>query len=627
MPWISNSPDSLILVVSACLFVAPLPSRAEDQTSKPAASQTTSQQPETTLAPAAVQTGDGPLDWVMEKLPSGSDRWSTEKIQEEAQQTLATLAVAVRSLDVDVTAIEAVAAPGFQARSPFCGPERVVLDRPDLQVVRRLRDLSKKPTEDDLLTASTFADELRRLLRVASSLEKAKFKVFQVRARSRGRPGATLRVLFEGDGVASRGGFVQFRWVWELDCVPGTPWRIERLLPLELEQAWVARRAFSEVTAATFGGCASYREQLRVGLGEWRQRIDSASGIDIYGHQGVAVGDYDGDGWEDVYVSQPSGLPNRLYRNRGDGTFEDTTQQAGVGVLDTTGGSLFLDVDGDGDEDILAVSFFEVLVFENLGDGRFRRRKDSGLRISGERGASSLGCAAADYDSDGDVDLYVFCYIFWAGAGSKVQTSYPYPYHDANNGVPNFLFRNEGDFRFTDVTRESGMDVNNRRFTLAASWGDYDNDGDPDLYVANDFGRNNLYQNRGDGRFADVAEAAGAEDTGNGMSVVWEDYDNDGRLDLYVGNMWSSAGSRLASQPGFRASASPSLQPVYRRMARGNSLLRNGSGDRFEDVTLPTRVRFGRWSWSSLFTDYDGDGHEDLYIANGFVSNERKDDL
>ena len=186
------------------------------------------------------------------------------------------------------------------------------------------------------------------------------------------------------------------------------------------------------------------------------------------------------------------------------------------------------------------------------------------------RSSSTLGVSAADHDLDGDLDLYVFSYIFWAGAGSKLTSSYPYPYHDANNGAPNFLYRNDGGFRFSDVTAESGLGVNNRRFSLAASWSDYDDDGDPDLYVANDFGKNNLYRNDG-GKFLDVAEALGVEDTGNGMSVTWEDVDNDGHIDLYVGNMWSSAGNRLAIQPDF---ADEKLRPLYLRMARGNSIAR-----------------------------------------------------
>jgi hypothetical protein len=123
-----------------------------------------------------------------------------------------------------------------------------------------------------------------------------------------------------------------------------------------------------------------------------------------------------------------------------------------------------------------------------------------------------------------------------------------------------------------------------------------------------------------------VAGELGLEDTGNGMSATWEDYDADGRIDLYAGNMWSSAGNRIAQQPGFRR-LGPELQALYRRMARGNSLFRNVGGGRFEDVSIASGAFFGRWAWSCQFLDHDADGREDLCIANGFITNESEDDL
>ena len=206
--------------------------------------------------------------------------------------------------------------------------------------------------------------------------------------------------------------------------------------------------------------------------------------MDVYGHQGVSVGDYDGDGWLDFYVPQPAGLPNRLYRNLGGGRFADVAEAAGVDILDVTSGTLFVDLDNDGDSDLVAVTSTEALLFENDGKGRFSRVESSGLEVASRESASTLGCAAADVDLDGDLDLYVFSYVFWAGAGSKLQSTYPYPYHDANNGAPNFLFRNEGKLRFREVTGPSGMGVNNRRFSLGASWCDYAADGAPDLYLS-----------------------------------------------------------------------------------------------------------------------------------------------
>ena len=172
------------------------------------------------------------------------------------------------------------------------------------------------------------------------------------------------------------------------------------------------------------------------------------------------------------------------------------------------------------------------------------------------------------------------------------------------------------------------MEVNNRRYSYAAVWEDYDNDGDQDLYVANDFGRNCLYQNAGPsaagGRtFTEIAPAAGVEDISAGMGVTWADYDRDGDMDLHVSNMFSSAGNRVSYQRNFRPGRT--LEP-FQRHARGNSLFRNAGG-RFEDVSIDAGITMGRWAWGARFADFDNDGWEDLYVANGFITTEDTGDL
>jgi hypothetical protein len=202
----------------------------------------------------------------------------------------------------------------------------------------------------------------------------------------------------------------------------------------------------------------------------------------------------------------------------------------------------------------------------------------------------------------------------------------PVPYHDANNGGRNALFRNDGNFHFTDVTEATGLDVNNRRFSFAASWEDFDNDGWMDLYVANDFGRHNLYRND-HGHFTDVAAAAGVEDIGAGMSVSWGDFNRDGLMDLYVANMFSSAGSRIAYQPKFAHSQSEETVKTMQRMARGNTLFQNAGDGHFRDVSEETGVTMGRWAWASKFVDLNNDGWPDLAIANGYITGEDPHDL
>ncbi|MCB0266489.1 MAG: VCBS repeat-containing protein, partial [Calditrichaeota bacterium] len=197
-----------------------------------------------------------------------------------------------------------------------------------------------------------------------------------------------------------------------------------------------------------------------------------------------------------------------------------------------------------------------------------------------------MSLSAADFDQDGRLDVYVCAYAPSSFLEQSMNVliaaeAENFVYHDANNGAQNHLFRNEttakDGWRFRDVTKEIGLYENNRRWSLAASWEDFDNDGDQDLYVANDYGRNNLYRNdldaSGRRRFADVAATAGVEDSASGMSVSWSDYDQDGWMDIYVSNMYSSAGNRIAYQERFKADAPLDVKQRLQRFARGNTLL------------------------------------------------------
>jgi Flp pilus assembly protein TadD/peroxiredoxin len=381
---------------------------------------------------------------------------------------------------------------------------------------------------------------------------------------------------------------------------------------------------FVDITAACFAGNPSYSRQMQLGLDHWRTVLDGASGIDIYGNNGIAAGDFDNDGFDDLYVCQPAGLPNRLYRNRGDGTFEDLTEKSGVGVLDGTSSAIFADLNNNGHQDLIVVRTSGPLLFINRGDGSFQLKQDA-FQFAKPPQGTFTGIGVADYDRNGLLDVYFCLYSYYQGLS---EYEYPKPYYDAQNGPPNFLMRNRGDHNFEDVTASSGMDQNNNRFSFVCGWDDYNNDGWPDLCVVNDFGRKNLYHNKGDGTFADVSAEAGVEDPGAGMSVCWFDYDNDGFDDLYIANMWSAAGKRVSTQQSFQPSAAESIRQTYRKHANGNSLFHNTSGKGvFRDATDDSGTRLGRWSWCSDAWDIDHDGFSDLYVANGFISGPEKDNL
>ncbi len=379
---------------------------------------------------------------------------------------------------------------------------------------------------------------------------------------------------------------------------------------------------FSDCTESALSSNASYRQQVLPGINHWLTRVPSEF-MGKFGYNGLAVGDVNGDGLDDLYVCDSGGLPNRLYVQLPDGTARDVSAEAGVDLLDDSTGALLIDLDNDGDQDLVVAMDPLLQIAENDGTGRFK------LHPPLEVNTDSLSLCAADYDTDGDLDVYVCGYNVRKQDATNRGLPFPVPYHDANNGGRNVLLRNEGNFRFADVTREVGLDENNSRFSMAAAWEDFDNDGDQDLYVANDFGRKNLYQNDG-GHFTDIAAAAGVEDTGSGMSVSWDDYNRDGLMDLYVGNMWSSAGNRVTYQPKFATGKADVTVDRIRRMAKGNTLFKNSSADgraQFSDVSEEESVEMGRWAWSSKFVDLTNDGWPDLIVANGFVSNTIPDDL
>jgi hypothetical protein len=470
------------------------------------------------------------------------------------------------------------------------------------------------------------AEALRLLAQPLAGAEevRVKFKQFSIE-----RTGSSMETIAYYQAVAFKeDSSIQQNATWHCRWKSGEPdasATLPALASIEVRdyEEIVARGAeyptmFVDCTEAVFAASRTYRDQLCQPIEYWLERIERRNNIFHFGHHGLALGDVNGDGLDDVYLCQPGGLPNRLFAHRRDGTLEDRSAAAGVDVLDFSRSALFVDLDNDGNQDLAVSTASRILFFAGDGKGGFTLR----AKVKDGHGAYSL--AAADYDNDADLDLFVCMY--YSTSADAGNLPFPVPYHDAENGKENVLLRNDGDWRFQNATDEAGLNGNNHRFSFAAVWDDYDDDGDADLYVANDYGRNNLYRND-EGRFSDVAAGAGVDDIAQGMSAAFSDYNRDGRMDLYVGNMFSAAGNRVAFQRKFQPKATRTTKAQIQRLARGNTLFSNQGDGSFRDVSLDAGVTMGRWAWSSVFADINNDGWDDLLVANGYVTGSDPHDL
>ena len=360
---------------------------------------------------------------------------------------------------------------------------------------------------------------------------------------------------------------------------------------------------------------------------------------------GVAVGDYDQDGLPDLYLTRPHG-GNRLYRNLGDLRFKDDTENAGVAESLWGQGSSFIDIDNDGDLDLYAcVHAGPNRLYLNRGNGTFQESaKHFGLDFVG----ASVMMSFADYDLDGDLDGYLLTNHLNAPPGFKMgragRTSddrWLMPKHAVEfrkiltdpDGEPSVvragqfdhLFRNDGG-KFVDVSTKAG--IRGVDHGLSATWWDYDNDGDPDLYVANDFTDPDcLYRNNGDGTFTNVIAKALPHTPWFSMGSDAGDINNDGLLDFIASDM---SGSNHFKQKVNMGEMSENLWfldfPSPRQYMR-NAVYLNTGADRFMEVAYLVGLAETDWTWSTNFGDFDEDGWIDLYITNGMTRDWQNADL
>lgn len=602
---------------------------------------------------AFVPTGRGP-SWKEIDDPA-KDGWDTEVFASKATKQLKAFGkLLAHPSDSDTAAMADLITDDFA-----CGPLRpanlitiledqhLKLDRASIASSHQGPD-EQPPGEAELpyRGANGLGQAMRAAVDPFSGATDVRFEVKVFRVVS--EPGeVSTRQYFSISG-RTKSGTVEQHATWDIGWAVGADGALPRMRWIRVEEFEQAEcrqptgALFADCTGSVLGGDSGYADQFLHGANYWFERIQDPSPFGLLANPGLAVGDVNGDGLDDLYVCQEAGLPNRLFIQSPDGSAHDQSTSWGVDWLESSRSALLVDLDNDSDQDLVVAILGGVVVAENDGQGRFR------LRDVLPSCDDTMSLSAVDYDMDGRLDIYVCAYhknnrVDDSNIDGMPGAAASFVVHDANDGGNNTLFHNQispdGTWLFADVTDKVGLDENNHRWSFAAAWEDFDNDGDQDLYVANDYGRDNLYRNdllgpsltkagQGAGRqFVDISDTAHIEDSATGMSITWGDYDRDGWMDALVSNMWSSAGQRVTYQSKFKPEASHEIRRRFQRQARGNTLLRNRGDGTFDDLSEPSGIEMGRWAWGSHFADLNNDGWEDLIVSNGYITTEDTGDL
>lgn len=435
------------------------------------------------------------------------------------------------------------------------------------------------------------------------------------------------------------------------------PWRIAQWRTESLESVAARRRFFAEslesalrspVEVAALRRSQHYEATVK----HYREGMAKPphpyfAPISVNQKEGLAVADINGDGFDDLYIPVRLGK-NQLLINHGDGTFSEEAAKYHLDLPGHTTCALFADFDNDGDLDaLLGRSLLKTTYLENRG-GVFVQ-----IPIPPFMPMAVISMAAADYNGDGLLDVYLCTYRPAAPAGGGMAGGFAqaakdgdfdwpdefFPPEQAREfrrrlaehkqqhgtsvldqlGPPNVLLVNRGGGKF-EVAPENSV-VGLWRNSLQATWCDYNDDGRPDLYIPNDWGMNVLFRNDGPQGFTDVTSEMGLTWFGFSMGASWGDYDNDGRDDLYVSNMYSEAGRRITERL-------PGLDKWFAESATGNFLYHREADGKFRQVAglqspALTVMRAG-WSWGGHFADFDNDGFLDLYVLNGYFTAPRE---
>ena len=495
----------------------------------------------------------------------------------------------------------------------------------DSFTVRRWQAGDTAPTFDGLSGFARFIESLTHL-HAGSSKFQIKFKAYSAESID----GRELKIRLVAESSASREcnyeqmlkhGFrmhvtqatsiLETTWLRTIAESDNTPrYALGKAKVLASEQIVALMNSgqlFADFTGAVLGSTPA-SEQFRYGLDQWSMQVP---GIDIMGHQGVAIGDANGDGMEDLYVCQCHGLPNRLLIQKPNGSVRDTSQESQTHLLDASTAALFIDIDNDGDQDLVVATEEVLVVLSNDGGGVFQVER----KVAVGGGARSL--AGADYDNDGDLDLFL-CKYQDLNRQSDILM-FPADVNNPVDGGRNVLLRNDEGFEFSDVTDLVGLDENNDRFSRSCVWLDHDGDGDQDLYVANEFSSDQLWENR-DGKFSDVSRANNSYEIARHTSVSVADFNADGREDLFVATDVPLSSLRVLNRFSSNESVGENQKSseALARQLTSESLVRYRlEDDSYQSYFLRAPIFNNEAAQSSAVVDFNNDGVEDLVVANG----------
>jgi hypothetical protein len=330
---------------------------------------------------------------------------------------------------------------------------------------------------------------------------------------------------------------------------------------------------------------------------------------------GIYACDYNRDGLADLFVTDLRQDAGKLYTGKPQGKFAEETYFLQLELAKNCRIAAFVDIDNDGWEDV----FFPSLprIFRNLQGEKFANytgQTNLPLMLDLSEGESKRisGIIPADYDLDGDMDLYITRSV--ESVGSWLESVQPHLAH-------NQLLRNDGNWTFTDVTQRTGTNGEGRS-SFSAVWTDVNNDRYPDLYVINEFGNGSLLINEKGKRFKKTRLTEDQNDFGS-MGLTCGDYDNDGNIDIYVSNMYSKAGSRVMGNMK-KETYPDTIQNRLKSMVAGGELYQNQGNLQFNPVGKQFQVHAAGWAWGSSLADLNNDGWLDLYVTAGFISRDRE---